>query len=403
MIDLIAEIRRNPIEKELAFPRAEYAQRVAKVQRHMAAAGLDVLLISNTGNLGYLTGYDTSMPPGYTVGILPVDGEVGLHCSELEATCALLFSTIEDFAVFHWYDAQDTGTHLGEILRERGYEGKRIGVEMGYAETFASGAFDAKSYLTLVELLPGATFVDATNLVLDVRIIKSPAELAYMRKAGEMTGLGLEAAIGAAREGGTDNACIAAAHAAMIGAGSELMSIDPMIMSGRRSGYMPHIPYKRVRLAKGDPIYLEFTGTYERYNAPSMRSAVIGPPSDGIRRLADASLATVELLLGNIRAGRTGHDVAQDAKRGLEDVPEAFFHGGFGYSIGMGFQPTWTEAPMYIADGIERELEAGMTFHLPICAWVPAQYGVGFSESIVVTDTGCALLTPGRDRELAVR
>jgi Xaa-Pro aminopeptidase len=172
-MDLISEIRRDPIAKELAFARAEYAERVAKVQRRMADAGLDLLLISNTGNLGYLTGYDTSMPPGYTVGILPVDGEVGLHCSELEATCALLFSTIEDFAVFHWYDAQDTGTHLGEILRERGYDGKRIGLEMGYAETFASGAFHTRSYLTLVDLLPEATFVDATNLVLDVRIVKS--------------------------------------------------------------------------------------------------------------------------------------------------------------------------------------------------------------------------------------
>jgi Xaa-Pro dipeptidase len=189
----------------------------------------------------------------------------------------------------------------------------------------------------------------------------------------------------------------------MIGAGSELMSIDPMIMSGRRAGYMPHIPYKRVRLAKGDPIYLEFSGSYERYNAPSMRSAVTGPPSDGIRRLADASLATVEILLQNIRAGRTGHDIAQDARSALDSVPEAFFHGGFGYSIGMGFQPTWTEAPMYIAEGIERELEPGMTFHLPICAWVPAQYGIGFSVSIVVTETGCEFLTPGRNRALAVR
>ena len=189
-MDLIAEIRKNPIPKELAFERAEYAARVAKVQASMAEAGLDVLLISNTGNLGYLTGYDTSMPPGYTVGILPADGEVALHCSELEATCALLFSTIEDFAVFHWYDAQDTGTHLGQILRERGYDGKRIGVEMGYAETFASGAFDTKSYLSLVELLPGATFEDATNLVLDVRIIKSAAEIDYMRKAGAITALG---------------------------------------------------------------------------------------------------------------------------------------------------------------------------------------------------------------------
>jgi hypothetical protein len=56
----------------------------------------------------------------------------------------------------------------------------------------------------------------------------------------------------------------------------------------------------------------------------------------------------------------------RSGKRDLEDMPGTLFHGGFGNSIGMEFQPTWTEAPMYIADGIEREL--GITFHLPIRA-----------------------------------
>jgi len=402
-MELIEEILKNPLPRELAFPKTEYERRVAATQRAMAAAGIDVLLISNTGNLGYLTGYDTTMPPGYTVGILPRKGAVALHASELEATCGLLCSTIEDYAVFRWYEAQDTGSHLAKVLKERGFAKARIGLEMGYAETFASGAFDTKSYLRLKEALPDAAFTDVTTLVLDVRVVKSPAELDYMRKAGAISALGLQAAIDAAAEGKLDNDSIAAAHAAMIGAGSELMSIDPMIMTGRHCGYMPHIPYRRIKMEKGDTIYLEFTGTYNRYNAPSMRSAVIGKPSDGVKRLSDACIETVDLLLANIKPGRTGHDVATIVKKPLDRLPEVFFHGGFGYSIGMGFQPTWTEAPVYIAEGAERELVPGMCFHLPICAWVPAQYGIGFSESVTVTATGCETLTPGTNRHLAIR
>ncbi len=79
-------------------------------------------------------------------------------------------------------------------------------------------------------------------------------------------------------------------------------------------------------------------------------------------------------------------------------------HGGYGYSIGMSFQPTWTENPHYIAVGSETVLEPGMAFHLPCNAWVPAaKYGIGFSESIAVTADGCETLTPGTDRELAIR
>lgn len=404
-MELVDKLRQSPITQELAVSESEYAERVRKTQDRMRRDGIDILLISSTPNLGYLTGYDTTMPPGYTVGILETSGEVDLHCSELEAPCALLFSTIKNISVFHWYDAQDTATQLAGLLRDRGADGKRIGIEMGNVETFASGAMEVRSFLRLKELLPKASFVDATAVVLDVRLIKSPAEIAHMRQAGQYTAAGLLASINAVAEGKTDNEVVAAGYQAMIAAGSELMSIDPMIMTGERCGYMPHIPYKRIRLKRGDTVYLEYSGCHHRYNAPSMRSAVVGKPSDGVKRLSDASLAVVQLLLENIRPGRTGHDVAQVARKGFEHAPDdTYFHGGFGYSIGMGFQPTWTENAVYVAEGCEVELQAGMTFHIPICTWVPSgKYGIGFSESVLVTESGCELLTPGRDRQLAVR
>lgn len=399
---LIEELTREPIPSRLAFLPSEYDDRLRRVRANMQAAGMEVLLVSSTPSLGYLTGYDTTMPPGYTVGIVSLEGEVTLHCSELEAPCALLEGTIRDIEVFYWYEAQDTASDLARVLQERGHGQKRIGIEMGNAETFASGAMDVRSYLRLTDLLPEATFTDGTEIVLEARIRKSPAELAYMRKAGELTYAGLMASIDAVAEGRSENEVVAAGYAAMVGGGSELMSIDPMIMSGWRTGWMPHIAYKREVLEQGDPVYLEYSAAYRRYNAPSMRSAVVGQPSDGLRRLADASIATLNLLIDNIKPGRSGHDVARVAKRGLQSVPEAYFHGGFAYSIGMGFQPSWTENPMYVAEGVDRELEAGMTFHLPICIWVPRRYGIGFSESVVVSESGCELLTPGLRRELAI-
>lgn len=402
---LMQALEQSPLPRELAFSEAEYRERVRKAQKLMSERGIDILLISSTPNLGYLTGYDSTMSCGYTIGILGQTGDVELHCSELEAPCALLFSTIKKIEVFYWYEAQDTATQLGKMLADRGANGKRIGLEMGNAETFASGAFDTKSYLRLVEVLPKATFVDATRLVLDVRLIKSPAEIGYMKQAGQYTWTGLKASLDAAAEGKTDNQVVAAGYGAMIAAGSELMSIDPMIMTGKRAGYMPHIPYKRIKLAKGDAIYLEYSGCHQRYNAPGMRSAVIGNPPDGIKRLADASIEVLELLLENVRPGRTGDEIARTAKRGFDGAPkDTFFHGGYGYAIGMGFQPTWTENPVYIAEGSDTVLKPGMCFHLPICAWVPTdKYGIGFSESIVVTEKGCETLGPGLERHLHVR
>lgn len=404
-LDLNEMLNRAPLEREMPFSPEEYSDRVRRVQDKMRADGVDILVINSTPNLGYLTGYDTTMPCGYTVGILPVDGDVSLHCSELESPCALLCSTIERTYLYRWHEAQDTATQLGQILIDLGAANKRIGLEMGNAETFSNVAFDTESYLRLKEMMPEAKFVNASELVLSIRKIKSPAELACMRSAGEYTAIGLDASLDALEEGRTENEVVAAGYAAMIAAGSELMSIDPMIITGKRTGYMPHIAYRRTPIHKGDSVYLEYSGCHYRYNAPSMRSGVVGKPSEGLRRLSDASLKVVDLLLENIRPGRTGHEVAQIAAQGLNDAPkDTFFHGAFGYSIGMGFQPTWTEAPVYIADGCHEELKPGMTFHMPICVWVPTdKYGIGFSESVVVTEDGCDQITPVRERRLVVR
>ena len=400
---LLKELKKKPYKPDFPFPVAEYAKRVKKAQRAMARQGIDMHLISFTQNLGYLTGYDTTMPSGYTVCLLPAKGAVGLHCSELEGCCALQSSTIKNIELYRWYDAQDTGSQLGKVLRERGYDGKRIGIEMRNPETFTMGAFDTGSYLTLKKMLPNAEFVDTTDLIMELRLIKSTSELAYMRKAGDISWRGLNAALAEIGEGRSDNDVIAAGHRALIASGSELMSADPMIMSGERTGWMPHVPYKRHALKPGDSIYLEFTGTYHRYNAPAMRSAAVGTVTDEVRRLTDVSLATVELILEHAKPGRTGHDVAHDVGKVLRRHKDFYFHGAFGYSIGMSNQPTWGEAPMYIAEGIERELKAGMCFHCPICIFVPRGAGLDFSESITITRNGCDILGPGLERELKVR
>src|SRR5262249_54689507 len=162
-----------------------------------------------------------------------------------------------------------------------------------FAETYATGALDARTYQTLTVEFPDARLVDATVLVLEVRLIKQPQELEYMRIAGTYTRAGLRAGLDAIRVGVTDAQGAAAAHQAMLSAGSELMSIDPMVLSGPRTGYMPHIAHRRDEIALGDSVYFEFTGTHNRYNAPSMRSACVGPPTKLVSRMSDAAIVTV--------------------------------------------------------------------------------------------------------------
>ncbi|MFE2869023.1 M24 family metallopeptidase [Embleya sp. NPDC059259] len=397
-------LRQAGLKPELPFPVAEYERRIAAVRERMRARDIDLLIVSNTSNWTYLTGYDSTMPSCYGVGLLPLEGKPATHTAELEVPCVMHNSIVEDICVYDTQNDTTTADQLADVLLDRGYDRKTIGVEMGYPDTFAIGAYDTRSYLTLKARLPKATFVDTTELVLDERVVKTPAELDYMRSAGKLTWSGIEASFEATRVGATDNEIVAAGYHAMIAGGSELLSIDGMCMAGHRAGLGPHMPFKRTTLQDGDTVFLEYTGTYNRYNAPTQRAAVIGTPSPLVRRLADASLETLNLLIENIGPGRTGDDIAQVARKGLRPVwDEVWWHEVYGYSVGLGMQPTWTESPTYIALGAERELRPGMTFHLPICIFTGDRHGVGFSETVTVTENGCEVLTPGALRELVVR
>ena len=187
----------------------------------------------------------------------------------------------------------------------------------------------------------------------------------------------------------------------MIAAGSEFMSVQPIVSSGKRTSY-GHTTYRRVPLEVGDNVFLEYGGVHQRYTAPMMRTAVIGEPSPEVLRVAEALKETVSTIIEEARPGRTGHDVAMAARKGygkVEDV--AYFGGTYGYNVGIGFPPTWSEALTWFAEGVDEPLVPGMTFHMPITYRVPGQFGVGLSETIAITEDGCEVLTE-EDRDLYV-
>lgn len=407
-MNLYDALTETPVPDGLVFPKGEYDDRLARVRARMADQGLDVLIVTGSPNQCWLTGFQTVMATAYSVAVVPLKGDVVFHVPELDVPCVLETGWAREIEVFYWSYPLSTTDQLISIITGHGFGSATIGVEMGRSETFAFGAMDARTYVDLKAGLADATFVDATNLIQEERIRKSEAELACMRQAGEYSAIGIDATINALETAENEAVATAAAYEAMVAAGSELMSIDPLLFIGERGGWAPHTTYRRRPVKVGDVGYMEYSGNYNRYNAPMMRTVSIGKPSDRQRQLADASAAVLELLLENIAPGRTGNDIAVAAKRGWDPVKDwSYFHQGYGYAVGLGFPPTWTEAPVYIAEGIDRELEPGMTFHLPLCTWVPREFGVGYSETVVVTEDGCETVTPGVDspgraREIAV-
>lgn len=141
-------------------------------------------------------------------------------------------------------------------------------------------------------------------------------------------------------------------------------------------------------------MFLEFGGVYKRYCAPMMRTAYIGEPPDDVLRITDAVKDCVERVLATARPGRSCHDVALEASKAFPPVAAQAFHTGiYGYTVGGQFPPSWAERSAFIAEGSETELTTGMVFHLPTCFHVPGRFGIGLSETLLITEGVCESLT----------
>ena len=383
----VDKLRSGPIPKELPFTMEEYRQRVAKVRDGMDEAGLDVLLVTLPANLNYLTGFYTFSMDGYACLILPREGEPAMHVSFPEIGPTILCSWIEDVVSLGWNQLGEVGSQLAAMLRERGLDDKRIGIE------FTRGGLTHRLSQELEAVLSRARLQDASSIVEEVRHVKSPKEIEYLREAGKITSIGINASLAAIKPGATDNDVAKVGYQAMVAAGSEFMSTQPIATSGHRSGFI-HTNFRRVPLKVGDNVFLEYGGVYQRYTAPMMRTGVIGQPSDEVRRVTEAVKDTVRSIFEAARPGRTCHEVAQDAHKGYAHVePEIFNTGIVGYNVGVGFPPSWSSGTFFIGEGVDRPLLPGMTFHLPVVFRMPGKFAVGLSETMAITETGSESLT----------
>lgn len=373
----------------VVFPDAEYESRLARVREKMRAGGLDLLLVTDHCNLFYLTGYYTFGSGNHACLVVPVEGELTLQICSLEIPAAVVNTRVKDLVISNWqlqYSGRfDAGEQLARIVRDKGMENKRLGVEISRRGLLAS------VYQSLRDNLQTATIVDASMLVDELTYVKSPLELECMRQAGKYTVAGIEGSYAAARPGVMDNDIARAGYDAMIAAGSEFMSVQPIVTSGPRSSFL-HQTYRRVEIEQNDIVFLEYGGCHHRYTAPLMRTIVTGKPTDHMLRIADAVEATLSTIIEALKPGRSFHDVVMAARKTLAPVEsEIHFFGSYGYGIGIGFPPTWGGS-LHMTEGSQRVLQPGMTFHLPICLPVPGKFNVAISESVVISDNGCELL-----------
>ena len=374
-------------EKSLAFPVSEYRRRAVRVQALMAEQGIDVLLATTIATVCYLSGLESVSPHKYWLVAVPRSGDPVILCQDFESHNALLSSWLPP--EFQYGLLEDPIAATARLVAKLGATRGVIGVELAIPSSLS-----AQGYLRLRDALPDATLKDASDCVPQAMAIKSDVEIAAMREAGRITAKAIDATAAALVPGCTDNDLAAAAYASLVSQGSEYPSYPMIVTTGSRSG-VPHSTFKRNAIKPGDPVFFEFAAAIHRYQTPILRSAAMGEPSEQHARMSRACTASVNTLIEHIKPGAIARDIAALAQKHVDALPyKLVWHGFFGYSVGLGFPPEWSDRQsLLIRLGADTPLEAGMAFHCSTSLRDIGRVGATCSETVLVTPTGCEVLT----------
>jgi len=375
------------LHDRLAFSPEEYVRRYDAIQAAMAEQGLDALLIRGPENITYFSGYETPGYYRYHCVVVPRNGEPVFLVRDFEWINSPEFAWSTKLAkVYDWDHAPSV---TANVLAQLGLAaGKRIGVEK------KAFFYTVDEHETLARSLPENAFVDASEILWNARMIKSAEEVAVMRRSAAIVDKATLAGYEASRPGVTADHVNAVVNKTIFEEGGEYMGLPPFVLAGARSS-LPHQTGGGDALAANDLVYFEISASQRRYAAALMRTIFVGKPKDEWVRAAEACIGAVDAALAFIRPGVTSHDADSAARRETTKAGFAEYHRNrLGYSIGVNYPPDWGEGEIISLQQNEpRVLQPGMTFHMPPLCLKYREYGIGFSETIVVTETGCERLS----------
>lgn len=366
------------------FSTDVYASRLRAAASAAADAGLAGLVITPGYDLRYLIGSRAQTFERLTALMLPADGDPTVVVPRLELA-ALKESAVPELGltVRDWVDGDDPYALVGEALGG------------GTLTTAVTDSMPALHLLPLADVL-GAVPVLATDVLRRLRMVKDPAEIDALRKAGAAIDR-VHARVPEFLVPGRTEADVAAdiAEAIVAEGHSEVAFI---IVGSGPHGADPHHECSDRELRAGDIVVVDIGGPYEPgYNSDSTRTYSIGEPDPDVARryavLQRAQRAAVEAVKPGVTAEQV--DAAARDVLAAEGLADAFVH-RTGHGIGLSVH----EEP-YIVAGNTLPLEEGMAFSVEPGIYFPGEWGARIEDIVIVTADGAESVNH-RPHELVV-
>ncbi|HEY8497776.1 MAG TPA: Xaa-Pro peptidase family protein [Limnochordales bacterium] len=352
----------------------ETQRRVAALRRRLQEAGLDGLVVVDGANRRYLSGLASSAG----VALIPRD--------EAHPPTLLVDARYTEQARVQapGYRVIQHGDHVWDDLRGvlEAYGIRRLGFEAEH--------LSYRQAVRWQEAIPGVTWVPVDHQVEALRAVKSAAELERLRRAVRIADEAFAAVVPALRAGMSEREVAWRLEAFMRERGAERMAFDLIVGSGPNAA-LPHAAPGPRRLQPGDTVVLDFGCVYEGYHSDMTRTVVVGPTVEP--RAQEVYRLVLEAQQAGIRAirpGVTGREVDAAARQVIE---AAGFGEYFGHGLGHGVGLEVHEPIPRLSRTSDTVLEPGMVTSVEPGVYIPGWGGVRIEDLVLVTETGCEILT----------
>lgn len=368
------------------FDEAEYAGRQARFQDRLRAAGIDVAIVNTPENVCYLSGHETSGYYTYQCLIVPADGTPVLLTRETETVNGRETTYLDD--IVGYADADDPLARTVALATARGEGVLHIGMEE------RSWFLVPAHFNALADALVPHAVTGIDDILGAQRLIKSQAEIEWIRRAAAITNTGLRAAAMTVRPGVSEREVAAVAFAELVRAGSEYLGMEPFVASGPRAGTI-HASWSDRVIEAGEGVLLEMSGAKGRYNAPLMHTVRTGALRGETAAMAEACKAAREAAVAAVAPGRTPAEAHAACRAAIEEHGLLHtYRKRSGYSVGLAFAPDWGEGHLLaLKETEQRPFEPGMVVHVVPTLRLEGVAGQGFSATVLVTEAGNEILT----------
>ena len=359
-----------PISKE------EREARIEKARRLMRAQGISALLVEPGASLIYFTGIEWHRSERLTAAVIPVDGDVAIVTPFFEEP-SVRQTLAMSAEVRVWEEDEDPLALVAAILTDRKLAGGVIAIE----ETVRYFAVDG-----LMKALPHARIVSGAPVVRGCRMMKSPAEIALMQRATDVTIAAYRHVIPRVRPGMAPADVSRMMDEATVALGG---SPEFSLVLMDAAAALPHGSHERQVAREGGIVLMDCGCTVQGYQSDVSRTFVLGQPNARQRQVWDQVHRGQQVAFEAAKIDTPAGEVDDAVRRYYESLGYGprYALPGLSHRTGHGIGLDGHE-PVNLVHGEQTRLAAGMCFSDEPGLYIPGEFGIRLEDCFHMTEAG---------------